>query len=63
MPEFFTAQVNNDHTRKAYVSAARRFAEWCDRRGIVEKPAQVAESKPGPNAGPKAGGGVEAHKH
>ncbi len=32
--EFFTAQINNDHTRKAYFNAARRFAGWCDRRGI-----------------------------
>ena len=28
--EFFTAQINNDHTRKAYLNATRRFAEWCD---------------------------------
>ncbi len=27
--EFFTAQVSNDHTRKAYLNAARRFSEWC----------------------------------
>jgi integrase/recombinase XerD len=33
--EFFTAQVNNDHTRKAYLNATRRFAEWCDARGIL----------------------------
>jgi hypothetical protein len=26
--EFFTAQINNDHTRKAYLNATRRFAEW-----------------------------------
>jgi site-specific recombinase XerD len=32
--EFFTAQVNNDNTRKAYMNATRRFAAWCDRRGI-----------------------------
>ena len=28
--EFFTAQINNDHTRKAYLNATRRFAAWCD---------------------------------
>jgi len=28
--EFFTAQINNDHTRKAYLSTTRRFAAWCD---------------------------------
>jgi len=34
--EFFTAQVNNDHTRKAYLNATRRFAEWCNARGIAQ---------------------------
>jgi site-specific recombinase XerD len=34
--EFFTAQINNDHTRKAYMNATRRFAEWCGARGIGE---------------------------
>jgi site-specific recombinase XerD len=32
--EFFTAQINNDHTRKAYMNATRRFAAWCDEKGI-----------------------------
>ena len=32
--EFFTAQVNNDHTRRAYVNATRRFSEWCAGQGI-----------------------------
>jgi site-specific recombinase XerD len=32
--EFFTGQIRNDHTRRAYVSAMRRFSEWCDRRGV-----------------------------
>lgn len=32
--EFFTAQIKNDHTRKAYMNAARRFAQWCDDKGI-----------------------------
>ena len=34
--EFFTAQINNDHTRRAYVNATRRFAGWCDQRGISQ---------------------------
>lgn len=34
--EFFTAQINNDHTRKAYLNATRRFAEWCTAHGIGE---------------------------
>ncbi len=33
--EFFTAQINNDNTRKAYLNATRRFAVWCEERGIV----------------------------
>ena len=34
--EFFTAQINNDHTRKAYLNATRRFADWCAAHGIGE---------------------------
>ncbi len=34
--EFFTAQINNHHTRKAYLNATRRFAQWCDVRGIAQ---------------------------
>ncbi len=34
--EFFTAQINNDHTRKAYVNATRRFSEWCAAHDISE---------------------------
>jgi hypothetical protein len=26
--EFFTAQINNGHTRRAYINATRRFAAW-----------------------------------
>jgi site-specific recombinase XerD len=32
--EFFTTQINNDHTRRAYMNATRRFAAWCEDRGI-----------------------------
>lgn len=34
--EFFTAQINNDHTRKAYLNATRRFADWCAARGLQQ---------------------------
>jgi integrase-like protein len=34
--EFFTAQINNDHTRKAYLNAARRFTQWCEAHGLGE---------------------------
>ena len=33
--EFFTARINNDHTRRAYLGAARRFDAWCEGRGIA----------------------------
>jgi site-specific recombinase XerD len=32
--EFFTAQINNDHTRKAYLNATKRFALWCEAHGL-----------------------------
>jgi site-specific recombinase XerD len=34
--EFFTAQINNDHTRKAYLNAARRFGGWCEAHELHE---------------------------
>jgi site-specific recombinase XerD len=34
--EFFTAQINNEHTQKAYLNATRRFAEWCEAHGLRE---------------------------
>jgi site-specific recombinase XerD len=34
--EFFTAQINNDHTRKSYLNATRRFAQWCETHGLRE---------------------------
>src|ERR1700745_1620922 len=34
--EFFTAQISNDHTRRAYMNAARRFADWCAANSIHE---------------------------
>jgi len=40
--EFFTAQCNNDHTRKAYLNAARRFAQWCEAHGLDE----LAQAQP-----------------
>ena len=33
--EFFTAHIRNRNTRLAYLAAVRRFAEWCDRRGLA----------------------------
>jgi site-specific recombinase XerD len=34
--EFFTAQINNAHTRRAYMNATRRFADWCASQEIHE---------------------------
>jgi site-specific recombinase XerD len=46
--EFFTTQITNDHTRRAYANAARRFAAWCAQHGIDElsqvQPFHVAAS-------------------
>ena len=34
--EFFTANIRNANTRKAYARAATEFAAWCNARGIAE---------------------------
>jgi integrase/recombinase XerD len=34
--EFFTAQIRNANTRRAYGQAVYRFAAWCGRNGISE---------------------------
>ena len=33
--EFFTAHIRNPNTRLAYFTAARRFAAWCEHRGLA----------------------------
>jgi site-specific recombinase XerD len=40
--DFFTAELHNDHTCKAYLNVARRFAEWCEAHNIRE----LAEVEP-----------------
>ena len=44
--EFFTTQISNSHTRKAYMNATRRFDQWCKAYGIGElaavEPSHVA---------------------
>jgi site-specific recombinase XerD len=32
--EFFTANIRNSNTRRAYAATAREFAAWCESRGI-----------------------------
>jgi hypothetical protein len=33
--EFFTANVRNPHTRRAYARACSRFCAWCEQRGLT----------------------------
>jgi site-specific recombinase XerD len=33
--EFFTANINNDHTRRAYARACARFFAWCERHDLT----------------------------
>jgi integrase len=33
--EFFTANIRNPHTRRAYARACSRFFAWCDDRGLT----------------------------
>src|SRR4051794_25499671 len=32
--EFFSGEIRNAHTRKAYRHAVRRFLGWCEGRGV-----------------------------
>jgi hypothetical protein len=36
--EFFTAQISNPHTRRAYARAATEFFDWLEARGVVRFP-------------------------
>jgi site-specific recombinase XerD len=33
--EFFAANINNDHTRRAYARACHQFFGWCEHRGLT----------------------------
>jgi site-specific recombinase XerD len=33
--EFFTANIRNPHTRRAYARACNRFFAWCENRGLM----------------------------
>jgi integrase/recombinase XerD len=33
--EFFTAEIRNPHTRRAYAAATGRFLAWCEERGLA----------------------------
>jgi hypothetical protein len=43
--EFFTGQINNNHTRRAYMNATRRFAAWCANKSSSRVIPFVASSK------------------
>ena len=34
--EFFTAQIRNPNTRRAYARAASRFSAWCAEHGLQD---------------------------
>ena len=34
--EFFTAQIRNPHTRRAYAPAATEFFDWLESRGVTQ---------------------------
>ena len=34
--EFFTTQISNDHTRRAYLIVLKTFSAWCETKGIRE---------------------------
>jgi site-specific recombinase XerD len=36
---FFTANIRNPNTRKAYTWAVTEFAAWCERHGLLSLPA------------------------
>ena len=33
--EFFTANIRNPHTRRAYARACSQFFGWCEQRGLT----------------------------
>ncbi len=44
--EFFTAQINNDHTRKAYLNATRRFELGATRAALASSPTWRPSTSP-----------------
>jgi hypothetical protein len=55
--EFFTTQISNDHTRRAYFHAVRCFASWCDLMAIAT-PINVI-LKPGSAGSADSGGAAD----
>ena len=42
--EFFTAQIRNPHTRRAYARAAAEFLAWCEGTGVYFPAAGAADA-------------------
>ena len=40
--EFFTAQIRNPNTRRAYARAVQEFLAWCEQHGVTS----IAELQP-----------------
>src|ERR1700693_5202474 len=40
--EFFTANIRNPNTRRAYARACGRFFAWCEERGLTIRPFDIA---------------------
>ena len=45
--EFFTANIRNTNTRRAYARACSRFFAWCEERGLTLPPFAPMTSRPG----------------
>ena len=40
--EFFSAQISNPHTRRAYARAVSEFLSWCEAQGLEQLPGEAA---------------------
>jgi len=47
--EFFTAQIRNPNTRRAYARAAKEFFDWLEARGVTQLTAIESVQSPIPN--------------
>ena len=45
--EFFTANIHNPNTRRAYVRACGQFFAWCEDRGLTLQPFGLSTWQPG----------------
>ena len=52
--EFFTAQIRNPHTRRAYARAVAEFCAWLDRYGLDRKSTRLNSSHSGESRMPSS---------